>query len=71
MTRILPMTAFALAFGILTPLVYMLVAEGLPPGGMTGAIVLALAGAAVGAFLGWRFPGAFYFLFEAFLAGGS
>ncbi|MDA0935012.1 MAG: hypothetical protein O3C51_16305 [Planctomycetota bacterium] len=68
MTRILPMTAFALAFGILTPLVYALVADGLPPGGTTGVIVLAVLGAALGAFLGWRFPGAFYFLFEALLS---
>jgi uncharacterized membrane protein YeaQ/YmgE (transglycosylase-associated protein family) len=67
MKRILPMTVCALVLGVLTPLVYMLVAEGLPPGGMTGAIVLAVLGAVLGGFLGWRFPGVFYNLLEVVL----
>jgi hypothetical protein len=65
-TRILPATVGAVGFGILTPITYLLVAESAPPGGLTGIVVLAALGAAVGGFLGWRFPGAFYFLVDMF-----
>lgn len=71
MKRILPTIVGALGFAILTPIVYLLAADGLPPGGMTGIVVLCGLGAALGAFLGWRFPNLFYWLLEGLLSSGS
>jgi hypothetical protein len=65
--RILAAGFGAVLFGIIVPVVYLLVFEGVPFGSLNGFLLLVGAGLAVGACLGALFPRVFGFIFEMFM----